>query len=106
MLYIGRELFGSGLLSRMGRMMPLSAEARLATVPEAYQKMLSVGHWIEFYYTDSEGRHAKVGYQICGDGIGYTDGPIRVWALPAIESFLMTPGAPMGKLLYHNLVPP
>jgi len=103
-LLIGAELFGSGLLSRMGRLVPLSASARLATVPESHQMMLNVGEWIEFHYTDSDGRPTDVGYQVSGDGIGYTKGPIRIQALPPFERFLMTPGAPIGRLLYKNLV--
>lgn len=102
-LLIGTEMFGSGLLSRMGRLVPLSAGARLATVPESHQMTLNVGEWIEFYYSNSESPRSEIGYQVSGDGIGYTCGPIRIQALPAIEHFIMTPGAPMGKLLHKNL---
>lgn len=103
-LRIGMELFGSGILSRMGRLMPLSAGARLAAVPESHQRTLDVGEWIEFFYTDPEGHPSEIGYQVSGDGIGYTKGPIRISALPAIEYFLMMPGAPIGRLLYQNVV--
>lgn len=103
-LVIGAEIFSSGLLSRLGSLSRLTQGAKLVTVPENHQQVLEVGDWIEFDYADSQGEATEIGYQLSGDGIGYTKGPIRILALPAIEHFMMMPGSPMGRLLYKNLI--
>lgn len=103
-LLIGAEIFGSGMLSRIGLLAPLFEGARVMSVPKTHQQKLDVGEWLEFWFTDAGGETREIGYQISGDGIGYTRRPVRVVALPPIGKFLMTPGAPMAQLLWKNVM--